>query len=123
MRFQFFLAGMKAQLDEGGRRKLLGDNRRWGGHTAAHQVTVRWSLHFNSTPFYTCKVLYIYIVDTQSNQFRFWAKCDLRRPFQNVTIALSRSVCMHVRTEIQNRELRIPAVKHLSASGIGFENY
>jgi len=35
---EFFLAGMKGHWNEGGRRILLGDNRRRGGHAAAYQV-------------------------------------------------------------------------------------
>ena len=48
---------MKAQRNEGGRRILLGDNRRRGGHAAAEQVPVCCNSDFKRTAIY----IYIYI--------------------------------------------------------------
>lgn len=58
---ELFLAGMKSQLDEGGRR-----TRAAGGHAAASEVPVSWSLGFNWAPLY----IRIYIVDSMYVQSR-----------------------------------------------------
>jgi len=53
MRAEFFLAGMKAPLEKGGGRILLGDNTR-GGIVMLRSVRFRvyWSLDFSWTALY-----------------------------------------------------------------------
>ena len=69
-RNDFLRAGMKWHTDDGSGRILLGDNTGSGGHAAADQFPMCWSLDFNWTPFCCTMHLTVCIFITDLRKIR-----------------------------------------------------
>jgi hypothetical protein len=76
---RFFLAGMKAQGDEGGERILLGGNAGGGAVVLRRSCSSVLDLEFQLDP-----LLCTHIVDHIYTKITICAKHDFRRTFQNV---------------------------------------